>query len=101
MGTESFDIITVDPSTLFFTWRGITLPPGIDSGVRPLRYAYEDVNEDGLSDIVLKFSMRDLEPVTITKEPPGVLMMTLIGETYDGTRLEGQDLVRIINKAMD
>lgn len=101
LGTESFDIMVVDPSTLFLTWPGITLPPGVDDGAHPLRYAYEDVNEDGLLDIVLKFSMRDLYPVTLTKEPPGELMMTIIGKTYDGTRLAGQDLVRIINKAMD
>ena len=100
-GTESFDIIEVDPSTLFLTWRGITLPLGVDDGVHPLRYAYEDVNEDGLSDIVLKFSMEELRIMTVTKEPPGDLVMTLTGETYDGTRLAGQDLVRIINKAMD
>ena len=101
LGTESFDIAAVDPSTLFLTWRGITLPPGVDDGAHPLRYAYEDVNEDGLSDIVLKFGMRDLYPYTVTKEPPGELLMTLMGETYDGIHLEGQDLVRIINKEMD
>ena len=36
--------------------------------------------------------------VTVTDEAPGPLDMTLMGELMDGTRIEGYDTVRIINK---
>ena len=100
LGTAAFDAMTVNASTVVLTWPGITLPPRAE-GVPPLRWAYEDVNGDGIMDIVLKYSMEVLAQFTVTNEPPGPLDMTLMGELMDGTRIEGYDTVRIINKLMD
>ena len=109
LGTDDFDVMTVNASTVVLSWPGITLPPLADGvsplpsadGVPPLRWAWEDVNRDGLMDIVLKYSMKAAGPYTVTHERPGDLIMTLMGNLMDGTPLEGYDTVRIINKQKD
>ena len=100
LGTAAFDAMTVNASTVVLTWPGITLPPRAE-GVPPLHWAWEDVNGDGFMDIVLKYSMKVMIPFTVTHEPPGDLIMTLMGNLMDGTRIEGYDTVRIINNLMD
>ena len=45
--------------------------------------------------------MEELGTVTVTNEPPGDLTMMLMGNLMDGTRIAGEDTVRIINKLMD
>jgi hypothetical protein len=97
LGTDDFDTTQVDPETMRLSWDGISGIPGVP----PLRWAWEDVNGDGLMDIVLKYSMGDLMTYTVTNEPPGDLIMTLTGNLMDGTPIEGYDTVRIINKLMD
>jgi hypothetical protein len=97
LGTEDFDVMTVNASTVVLSWPGITLPLRAD-GVPPLRWAWEDVNSDGLMDIVLKYNMKVMLPFTLTHEAPGDLRMMLKGELLDGTPVEGYDTVRIINK---
>ena len=100
LGSADFDVTQVDPATVVLTWPGITLPPRVD-GVPPLRWAWEDVNGDGILDLGLKYSMEDLMTVTVTEEPPGPLTMTLMGNLkaeYGGTPITGEDTVRIINK---
>ena len=94
LGTADFDTTQVDPATMLLSWDGISGVPGIP----PLRWAWEDVNSDGFMDIVLKYSKAVFEPMTITHEPPGDLIMTLKGNLMDGTPIAGEDTVRIINK---
>ena len=94
LGTEDFDVMTVNASAVLLTWRGISSV----LGVSPLRWAWEDVNRDGFMDIGLKYSMEELATYTMTKEPPGRLDMILMGKLMDGTPIEGYDTVRIINK---
>ena len=95
LGTAGFDVMAVNVSTVVLTWRGITPP---DGNLPPLRWAYEDVNGDGIMDIILKYSMKAAEPLTLTHEAPGDLIMTLTGDMMDGTPISGEDTVRIINK---
>jgi hypothetical protein len=98
LGSEDFNVTTVNASTVVLTWRGITPP---DGNVSPLRWAYEDVNRDGFMDIGLKYSIEELGTMTGTKEPPGDLIMMLMGnlkEEHSGTPIVGYDTVRIINK---
>jgi hypothetical protein len=94
LGTADFDVMQVDPVTMLLGWDGISFVPGVP----PLRWAWEDVNEDGWMDLVLKYSMEDLRPITLTHEAPGPLKMTLMGNLMDGTPISGEDTVRIINK---
>ena len=106
LGTEDFDVMAVNASTVVLTWRGISLPPPVggvppDDGVPPLRCAYEDVNRDGFMDIVLKYSMKAAGPLTITREASGPLDIMFKGELLDGTPIVGYDTVRVINKLMD
>jgi hypothetical protein len=103
LGTEDFDVMTIDPVSVVLWWRGITLPDGAE-GVPPLRWDCEDVNRDGFMDIGLKYSMKAAGPFTVTRELPGDLIMMLMGnlmEEYGGTPIKGSDTVRIINKASD
>jgi len=100
LGTPDFDVMTVDPVTMLLSWDGISFVPGVS----PLRWAWKDVNRDGFMDIGLKYSMDDLMTYTVTNEPPGDLIMTLMGnlmEEYGGTPIAGEDMVRIINKGYD
>ena len=96
LGTADFDVMTVNASTVVLTWRGISLPAG--EGVPPLRWALEDVNRDGFMDIGLKYSMEAAGTVTLTDEASGPLTMMFMGNLMDGTRMSGEDTVRIINK---
>jgi hypothetical protein len=100
LGSADFDAEQVDPETVRLSWAGISGIPGVS----PLRWNWEDVNDDGFLDLGLKYSMGDLMTVTITNEPPGSLMMTVMGnlkEEHSGTPIEGYDTVRIINKGYD
>ena len=97
LGSADFDVMMVDPPTVLLSWDGISFVPGVP----PLRWAYEDVNGDGFMDLGLRYSMEELMTVTMTNEPPGDLIMTLMGSLMDGTRIAGEDTVRIINKLMD
>ena len=105
LGSEDFDVMTIDPETIYLWWEGITLPDGIAVvsgdvlGVMPVRWAWEDVNGDGFTDIGLKFKGEDLMTVTITDEPHRELVaMTVIGYLFDGKPIMGEDTVLIINK---
>ena len=106
LGTEDFDATTVNASTVVLTWPGITLPDRAGAGaeaegVPPLRWALEDVNRDGFMDIGLKYSMEAAGTVTLTREASGPLTMMFMGNLkreFGGTRIAGEDTVRIINK---
>lgn len=75
-----FDATTVDPSTVIF------------AGASALRIGGgpEDVNGDGLMDIVLHFKTQDLDL------QPGDTEAFLGGKTFDGLEFAGCDSVRII-----
>jgi hypothetical protein len=104
LGTEDFDVMTVNASTVRLTWSGVSIPsPPVgdvppDIGVPPLRSVYEDVNRDGFMDLGLKYSMVAAGILTLTREASGPLDIMFRGELLDGTPIEGYDTVRIINK---
>jgi len=100
LGTEDFDVTTIDPST-------VTL-----EGVSPLRWAFEDVaapvvdpqdtcdctedSADGYLDLTLKFSRAEI--IEALNQPPnGELPLTMAGMLYDGTEFEGVDCVVIMH----
>lgn len=83
--TADFDATTVDPTTVTLAGASVKL-----KGKGTPMASFEDINGDGLLDIVvhvetdsLKLSETDTEAI-------------LEGETFDGILLRGKDTVRII-----
>ncbi len=92
LSTEEFDATQVDIETLLFG-DPLLIADG-KTPVSPLRGNYDDVNDDGLMDLTLKFSMRDL----VANEVIGSMTVEgyLAGQAYDGTEIAGRETVRIV-----
>lgn len=81
LSTSTFDATTVNPST-------VTFGPGAAS---PTTGGHiEDVNLDGLLDIVFQFNVQDCNFY------PGLGGANLWGQTYGGTVINGYDSLKII-----
>ena len=87
MTDDDFDALDVDVDTILFGD-----PNG--NSVAPLRSSEEDVNDDGLIDLTLKFSMREL----VDNGALGDMSVEgiLIGLLLDGTPFEGSDAIRLV-----
>lgn len=81
LSDPTFDATTVDPSTVVFA----------GASPLPIGKSPEDVNGDGLLDVVLHFKTQDLNL------QPGDTQACLSGDTFSGQEFEGCDSVRIIN----
>lgn len=111
LGSEEFDVTTIDPATILLTREGF-------EGVSAIRYSYEDVGspsagelcvcddlaeedpiDDGNMDLTLKFRVPELVEGLGLKdvESKETIILTING-TADSTSIMGQDCVRIINK---
>ena len=102
LGTEDFDVMTVDPSTILL------------EGVSPIRWAYEDVatpvgpdadtcdcttlGADGYMDLTLKFDHQAIAAALGTVSDREIRRLTLTGMTIDGIPIEGMDCVIILKK---
>ena len=111
LGTPDFDVTQIDPKTILL------------NGIKPLRYAYEDVGTpyepfkgkwdwdayscieggpDGYLDLSLKFDTQEFveslksQKEIVDKEP---VVVELKGNLYDGTPIKGEDVVLILDKA--
>jgi len=78
--TDDFDATTVDPVTVMF------------AGASPLRWAMEDVDDDGDEDLLFHFKTQELELNGDSTEA------TLTGSTYSGQSIQGTDTVNIVPK---
>ena len=80
LGNDSMDVNDIDPATVML------------EDVSPLRWAIEDVDNDGFNDLVFKFKKKPLAD-------QGVLVdggsLTLEGQLADGTQISGSDTVFI------
>ncbi len=108
LGTEDFDVTTIDPATIILTREGYE-----ETGVSPLRWAYEDVatpfegelcechdlNGDGYLDLTIKFDTQELVSALNLDEVAGdtipLIVAGLLKEEEGGTPFKGQDCVRI------
>lgn len=99
LGTPDFDVTQIDPASIRLTY---PLFAGISPEVPPLRWNWEDVNEDGIMDLVFKFDMQSLMVLTPTLEPDGAEMVLQLNgnlkEEFSGTPIAGEDTLRILNK---
>jgi len=107
-GTEDFDVTTIDPATVKLTREGL------DDGVSPIRWDYEDVatpwtgelggghalGGDGYLDLTLKFSTQEVRTTLgldafMNQKIPLIITGNLKPEA-GGTPLTGQDYVWIL-----
>jgi hypothetical protein len=114
LGTEEFDVTTIDPNTI------VMAREGIDGKVPAIRYSYEDVatpfegelcdcddlngdnlNGDDYIDLTLKFRVPQLVGILDLEEVESreTIPLKIMRETEDGTLIiMGEDCVRIINR---
>ncbi len=104
-GREDFDVMTIDPASVMIYIEGV------EDGVPPLRWAYEDVatpytgdpggghelGSDGYLDLVLHFDTQEvvntLELCIYEDETVPLIVRGNLLEEYNGTAFEGQDHV--------
>jgi len=103
LGSENFDVTTIDPGSIFL------------EGVPTIRTNYEDVgtevvdgNEcdcteqgpDGYIDLTLKFKTQEVVEAIMTTygilTKDQTLILNMNGELYDGTSIEGTDCVNLV-----
>jgi hypothetical protein len=103
LSTADFDATQVDPDTVKLTYPLFAFGPSPE--VSPLRWNLEDVNEDGVMDLVFKFDTQESLILTMTREANGAeMVLRLIGNLkaeFSGTPIAGEDTLRIINKGYD
>ena len=76
--TGTFDASTADPATVVF------------AGATPVRWAMEDVDDDGDLDLVLHFKTEELDLDVNSKEA------VLTGVTFGGVPIQGTDTVNVV-----
>lgn len=87
LSSETFDATQVDPETVILAGASVAVKGKGDKYMA----SEEDINEDGLVDLILKMDSENFDPDV---EQVGNACLT--GETYDGTAIEGCDEIRIV-----
>jgi len=106
LGTEDFDVTTIDPETIKLTMEGLEV------GVSPLRWAYEDVGTpfegelcdchdagpDGILDLTVKFKAQELVETLgledLVGETEPLLLTGNLKVEHSGTAIQGSDCMR-------
>jgi hypothetical protein len=88
LSSPTFDASTVDPATLRLDSAGVRVVGGKNA---KLQTSLEDVNGDGLPDLVIHFDRGEFEPVA------GASTATVTGNLFDGTLIEGSDSIELVN----
>ena len=78
LSSPGFNVVDVDVNTVTF------------ADASPESFVYEDVNSDGVSDLVFFFRTQDLHLTT------SITDATLTGKLRDGGSITGADSVRIV-----
>lgn len=90
LSSDTFDATTVDPETVLLAGAGVAVR---GKGNKYLA-SQEDVNGDGLTDLVVKLETENLDPDTFQN---GTAILT--GETSDGVEFTGSDEITIVPPA--
>jgi hypothetical protein len=77
LGTTSFSVYSIAPGSVTF------------GGASPLRWSYEDVNSDGITDLVLKYTTSDISIPSLDAQ--GCAVVPLSGTLTNGTSISGGD----------
>jgi hypothetical protein len=85
LGTSNFDVESVDPSTVTLAGAGIKIK---NNG--KLMTSLEDANSDGLLDLVVHFSIDDLQLTSSDEEA------VLKGQTFAGDHIRGEDAIQVV-----
>ena len=80
LSSTNLNAVDVDASTVRF------------AGASPEKFAHEDVNADGISDLIFHFRTQDLQLTGSSTEA------TLTGELTGGLPIRGTDSLRIVPK---
>lgn len=88
MGAPGYDVTLIDAATLLLG------DPALSGAALPIKWHLEDVNLDGLTDLVLHFSVLDLVGHGAINDASTGLI--LVGETFEGDLVTGADAVRIV-----
>jgi hypothetical protein len=110
LGTQEFDVTTIDPQTILLGREGI------EEGIAPIRYSYEDVstpfegelcgchdlNGDGYLDLTMKFETQELvEQLELNEVAGETISLTLSGnlkEEEGGNPVAGDDCVWVLKQ---
>jgi hypothetical protein len=110
LGTEEFDVSTIDPSTITLSREGA------EESVSPLRWSYEDVatpfegelcdchdlNGDGYLDLTLKFKIQEMvATLGLDEICGGTIPLTLLANLEDGTAIAARDCVWLLKEICD
>ena len=93
LGSPEFDVETIDPETINVA--GVSLALRGSAKAPKLAYSYEDVNDDGFTDMMTFFDV--LELVAEQVLTPDTAALEISGSLYDGTSIQGMDSVRIVH----
>jgi len=88
LSSDSFDALTVDPSTVMVSAAGVALR----GNGRRYMTVERDVNHDDLVDLVVHVESAGVDVEVDT------FKVALTGETYDGTPIYGSDIVRTVGR---
>jgi hypothetical protein len=90
LGSEAFDVVQVDPTSV-----------RLACVVAPLRWALEDVSNDGHTDLALKFKTQEIVAALGDVNDGDVLVLTLTGNLkgdFGGGPITGEDVIWVIEK---
>jgi hypothetical protein len=93
LGTQDFDVETINPETIEIG--GITLAERGSKKAPKLAYSLEDVDGDGITDMITFFDVQTLVTDDVLKDT--TVALTLTATLYDGTPIKGTDSVNIVH----
>ena len=91
LGSPEYDATLIDAATLLLG------DPALTGAALPIKWHVEDVNLDGLDDLVLHFSVLELVDLGAINEASTGLIV--VGETVEGDLITGGDSVSIVPAA--